>query len=232
MKKLDNKYTVLAIETTGKICGVSLITNNKIIYENNINSGLNHSVTLFNNINDALEATKTNISKINEIKVSNGPGSFTGIRIGVAAAIGLSEKYNTKISYVDTLDGLAYNIKNKGDVIISMIDAKYDRDYISIYFSSSLKKVYKDYIINVYDLCDMLNKNFKNCNIEFSFIGDGAVNYKNIITSNLNINYKIYTKYSSLKSSSIGFVDGEKFLKPDINYLIKPKAERERNGFN
>ena len=230
MRKNNNSKKILTIETTSEICGVSIVENNYILFENNINNGFNHSVTLFDNIFNALKKCKLNMEDIDIIKVSNGPGSFTGIRIGVAAAVGLSEINNTNIEYIDTLDSLAYNVNNKNDIIISMIDAKNDRVYISLYFSKNFKKICNDFIINIYDLCDELNKNFKSKNIIFSFVGSGAVNYKKIFDKALKIKYIIFKQQSYLNASSLAFVRGDKYKIPNINYLLSSKAERERNG--
>ena len=229
MKRINKTKYTLAIETTSEICGVA-IYNGDIVYDNNINNGFNHSITLFNNINNGLKKCKISMSDVDRICVSNGPGSFTGIRIGVAAALGLSEKYNNKIVYVNTLDSLAYNVLKKQNVIISMIDAKCDRVYISFYLSKNFKKICNDFIINIYDLCSELNNKFKNTNISFSLVGSGAVNYSNIFKNELSINYKLYKKESSLKASSLIFVGGKDNKFPDINYLLSSKAERERNG--
>ena len=232
MKNINKNNIMLTIETTSETCGVSLINNNVIIYEKNINNGFNHSITLFNNISNALKSNNLTIFDVDIIKVSNGPGSFTGIRIGVAAALGLSEKNETQIQYVDTLDSLAYNVIGKNDIIISLIDAKCYRAYISLYFSANLKKISKDIIINIDDLCSTLNTSFKNKKISFALVGSGAVNYMDIFKNNLKIDYKIYTNNSLLKASSLGFVKGFTSTKPMINYLINSKAERERNGKN
>ena len=231
MNKLSDNM-ILTIETTSNICGVSLISNNKAIYDNDLNNGLNHSVSLCDNIDKALKYNKIDMSNIGVIKVSNGPGSFTGIRIGVSTALGLSKPYNTRIEYIDTLDSLAYNVKNKNDIIISMIDAKCDRAYISLYYSKTLKKVYKDYIVNIFSLCDELNNYFSNKNISFSFVGSAAVNYKKILKNKLLIKYKIYEAQSVLKSSALGFISGSTSLIPDLNYLLSSKAEREKYGNN
>lgn len=229
MKKSNNSKRILTIETTSEICGVSIIEDNCTSFENNINNGFNHSITLFDNIFNALKKCKLDMKDIDTIKVSNGPGSFTGIRIGVAAAIGLSEMYNTNIEYIDTLDSLSYNVHDKNDIIISMIDAKNDRVYLALYFSKGPKKICNDFIINIRDLCSELNKNFKSKNICFSLVGSGAINYKNVFNKELKIKYNIFKEYSSLKASSLAFVNGEKYQIPNINYLLSSKAERERN---
>ena len=235
MSDKSNKNTILCIETTSNICGASLVVDNKIVYENNLDTGLTHSVTLFNNIEDALNNSNIDIKDISQINVSSGPGSFTGIRIGIAAAVGLAEMYNTKISYIDTLDSLAYNLmasKDKNNYILSMIDARVDRVYISLYNGETLEKLSKDTIITIDELCQILNKDFIDKMVSFSLVGSGAVNYKNTFKELLKINYKILDKESNLKASSLAFANGQISKMPIINYLLASKAEREKNGNN
>lgn len=229
MKNKVNNY-ILAIDTTSKICGVAVISADRIVTETNLDRGLNHSVTLFDNIDNALKKSRITMKDVDRIKVSNGPGSFTGIRIGISAAVGLSEKYNTKIEYIDTLDALAYNIKGNDDIIISMIDARVDRVYLSVYDSKTLKKYTNDTVANIEELTKLLNRYSKSKNISLAFVGDGAINYKDYFTNNLNVKFKIYDKDSLLRASSVAFAKGKTSKVPVINYLLASKAERERNA--
>ena len=249
MCKINHKNIILCIETTSNICGVALIDGNKVLYEKNLDTGLNHSITLFSNIQNALNKLNINISDIKLIKVSNGPGSFTGLRIGIAAALGLSKPYNTNIEYVDTLDSLAYNsylsinAKNKqnkfkknnviniksNSYILSMIDARVDRVYISLYNGKDLVKLSNDSIINVEELCDMINIYFKGTDNYFSLVGNGAINYKDIFKNKLKINYNIEENLFNLCASSLAYTTGVKSKVPFTNYLLASKAERERN---
>ena len=230
--KNDSKKYILAIETTGKISGVSISCDNKVLYESNLDTGLTHSVTLFSNIKKAIDSCNIDCNSIDTIKVSCGPGSFTGIRIGVAAALGLSATNNCKVEYVDTLDSLAYNTIGKNDYILSMIDAKVNRVYISMYEALSLKKISTDQIIEIESLISLLNTNFDNSKICFSLIGDGAMNYKNILSKGLKVNYKIYDKISNLKASSLFYVNGIQSKQPIINYMLASKAERDKYDKN
>lgn len=252
MKSNNDKNYILTIETTSPICGVALVLDDKVIYESNLDKGLNHSITLFDNIDSALKKNKLSMKDISLIKVSNGPGSFTGLRIGIAAALGLAKQYNTPIEYIDTLDSLAHNTykakfkqshiknfrsksnilseyNNEKSYILSMIDARVDRVYISLYDFISLNKLSSDNIISVEELCELLNKYFKNKNVDFALIGSGAINYKDIFKKKLNINYKIYNN-SDLQASSLAFTKGIKSKIPFTNYLLASKAERERKN--
>ena len=227
---IKNKKYQLAIETTGRIAGVALLDKSKIISECNLNTGLTHSVTLFNNINNILIKNKINMSNINKISVSNGPGSFTGVRIGVAAALGLAKAYNTKIEYIDTLDALAYKSKNKADYIISMIDAKANRVYLSIYNGRDLNKIQQDIIVNIESLCKMLNYYFSKKNVVFLFTGDGTLQYYNeFLKPILKIKY-IISDNPLHSASSVGLVKGIVSKTPLINYMLASKAERDRYG--
>lgn len=227
MNTLSNNY-ILCIETTSNICGVSVGNKNELIYKSDLDTGLNHSITLFNNITNALDSLNIDFSEINTIKVSSGPGSFTGIRIGIAAAIGLSKTYNTKIEYIDTLDSLSKIIKTNDDFLVSLIDAKVNRVYFSLYQNFPYKKLIDDQIINVFDLISLLNKYFKDKNISFAFLGNGAVNYKNIFKKELAIQYRIYNKTKDLDSESLLYTSGVISESPIINYLLASKAERDK----
>ena len=231
MKRRINKTYNLAIETTGRICGVAISDNNSIIYESNLDLGLNHSVTLFNNIYDGVKKLGISLSNIKLIKVSMGPGSFTGIRIGIATALGISIPNDMPIEYVDTLDSLSHNnVNNSANYVLSMIDARANRVYFGFYENKSYRKLVSDYIINVNELIKLLNKHFCNKNISFALIGDGAVKYKDMFTENLKVSYSIMNTNNDLKAGSLLLTKGVTSKKPIMNYMLASKAERERNG--
>ena len=229
MKVLKDNY-ILCIETTSEICGVSVGNGSDLIRKSDLNVGLNHSITLFNNIKNLMLDTNIDFSNIKKIKVSAGPGSFTGIRIGIATAIGLSKKHNTQIEYIDTLDSLSKIFSVDENYIISMIDAKVERVYFSVYQNNHCKKIIDDSIINIIDLISILNKYFLTKNVSFALLGNGATNYKNIFDDNLKINYRIYDNSSLLSSDSLLKVDGVVSNLPISNYLLASKAERDRYG--
>ena len=226
---MSNKSYYLAIETTGRICGVAIGDNDKVLYESNLDLGLNHSVTLFNNIYDGVKKLGISFNDIKLIKVSMGPGSFTGIRIGIATALGISKANNIPIEYVDTLDSLAHNAKNNTSFVLSMIDARVSRVYLGFYENRTYRKLVNDYIINTSDLIGLLNKYFSDSNISFVFVGDGAVKYNDIFYKYLKINYSIMNTNNDLMASSLLLTKGVISNEPIINYMLASKAERERN---
>ena len=228
MKKYNKNNITLCIETTSQVCSVALFSNKKLLKEYNNDNGLNHSITLFTAINNILNYTNTDSENISLIKVSNGPGSFTGIRIGVACAIGLSKMYNTKIEYVDTLDAIISNVNNNSNLFISMIDAKNDRVYFSIYDKNKAKLI-NDSVANVNDLIKLINKNFSKNNIKLCLAGNGAINYKKIFEKDLHVKYVFNDKNYKLSAKLLNYYKGRVSDNSNINYILASKAEREYN---
>lgn len=229
MKKKNNTNYILAIETTGKICGVVISDHSKVLYKSNLDLGLNHSITLFDNIKKGIDRFGIDPSLIRLIKVSSGPGSFTGIRIGIATALGISEPYNIPIEYVDTLDSLSYNSKLKASYTLSMIDARANRVYLGFYESKTHKKLIDDYIVKIDDLVTLLNKYFSDKKVLFALVGDGALKYKDCFSDSLNINYCIEETNFNLDAMSLLKATGIISKSPIINYMLASKAEREHN---
>ena len=99
---------VLAIDTSSEICGVALLENESLIDDNSLNNGMTHSENLMILIEEILQRNNIEIKEIDLISCVVGPGSFTGIRIGVATVKALAEVYNIKIVEVTFLS--AYSI--------------------------------------------------------------------------------------------------------------------------
>lgn len=224
---------ILAIDTSGIVAGVSLINENKILAEININYKQNHSITIMPMIDQLFKALDMEISEIDYIACTCGPGSFTGLRIGAATVKGIAHALNKKIIPISTLEILAYNIFMTDKYIVPIIDARAERIFTAIY------KWEKNKLIDIYeetgtDIRELL-KYIKENNIEPIFVGDGASVYKEII-KNDNENYIFapishnMQKASSLASLALQYAKEDKFVHYnnfEIEYLRKPQAERE-----
>ena len=122
----------LAIDTSSKICGVCILENKTLINKIDLNNGLTHSESLMPLIKEVLEKANLKLSDIDNIVCDIGPGSFTGIRIGVATAMAFVDSLNLKYTGVTSLEALAYNINTQG-LICSIIDAKNENCYYALY---------------------------------------------------------------------------------------------------
>ena len=133
---------ILGIETTTKIGSLAIVENGKIIIEDTIDTKLNHAASLVSVLNKLLKKVNLNITDIKGIAVDTGPGSFTGIRVGIATSYGLAEVENKFLISICSLKVLAYEIANekflKKEIgrIVPFIDAKRGRVYTGFYKKS------------------------------------------------------------------------------------------------
>ena len=114
---------ILSIDTSSNICGVAVLENKKLLKEVCHNNGLTHSETLMPIVKNTLSELNITLNDIDLIVCDNGPGSFTGIRIGVATSKAFSDSLNITEIGISSLEALAFNVKTDG-IICSLIDAK------------------------------------------------------------------------------------------------------------
>ena len=197
---------ILAIDTTSKICSTAILEDEKIIDENTINNGLTHSENLMPLIVELLERNNIKLSEINLISVCVGPGSFTGIRIGIATIKPMAEVYNIPIASVTSLECLAAT--NKADTIISLIDARNDQVYAGIFDENvKLKEEYMADNINI-----VLEKVSKYENA--IFVGDGSLLHKDLIVE--KINSAKFVEKNDQNAINIGLMGYKKFQEKDL----------------
>lgn len=114
---------ILCIESSGINCSVALTENGKIIAEKSENTGqFSHAEKLHVFIEDVLQNTKMTVNDLQAVAVSSGPGSYTGLRIGVSAAKGLCFALQIPLIAIPTLQTLAVQVEAK--CIIPMLDAR------------------------------------------------------------------------------------------------------------
>ena len=170
---------ILNIETATKNCSVSLSENKNILALAELNEGqFSHAEKLHSFILDVLKQSKKSMQNIDAIAVSKGPGSYTGLRIGVSAAKGLCFSLDKPLISIATLTSLSHAISvNKGEFIIPLLDARRMEVYCAIYDSShqQIQKT-KAEIIDKNSFLEFLEKG------KTYFLGDGAEKCKEIIT--------------------------------------------------
>ena len=129
---------ILAIETATKICGVAIVENGKIISEKFVDEKNVHSEKLVSFIDLILNESNLKLEQIKTIAVSSGPGSFTGLRIGMSIAKGICYAKNIPIILVPTLDGMAnefcrkYNPTEQKKIAV-LLNAKKNESYFCFY---------------------------------------------------------------------------------------------------
>ncbi len=222
---------ILAIETSSKICGACLCEDDKIIDKLEIDNGLTHSQNLMPLIKDLLDKNSLKISDLDAFVCDIGPGSFTGIRIGVATAMAFVDcSNNVKYTGVSSLEALAYNIKEDG-FIASIIDCKNDNCYYALYELKNGKytEILSPTAASIFEMFEQL-KNATNKTI--TFVGDGVNAYQSEIL--LNIENAIYASESLniINTENLAFAGFNKLssgseLSLTPLYLKKPQAQRQ-----
>lgn len=216
---------ILSIDTSSSNCATALLEEDKLIDENSLNNGLTHSENLMPLIDELLRRNNTKLKDIDLISVSVGPGSFTGIRIGIATIKAMAEVHNIKVAGVTSLETLARideSEKNK----ICLIDARNNQVYFGAFDSEyNLLEEYKADDINT--LIDIMKK-YENAVL----IGNGAVLHKELLEE--NIKGSVILEDCLQTAENTGKIGYKKFLNENLEnadtimplYLRKSQAER------
>ena len=192
----------LSIDTSSNICSLAILADNKIIYEDYIADKLTHSENLMPMIKKAFDNLTINLADIDLFACSKGPGSFTGIRIGVATICAFRDYYNRKAIGISSLEGLAYNIVPKeNSLVCSIIDAKNNNVYVGLFkYEDGHYSLIDKYISdNINNALDNLNHY---SNTEIIFVGSGATTYSSQIKA--SIKNCLITEGNSNNSSASG----------------------------
>ena len=178
---------ILNIETATTVCSVSLAKEGELISFKEYNGEYSHAENLTLFIENILQQAQVSLSDINAVSVSKGPGSYTGLRIGVSTAKGLCYALNKPLIAIDTLKHLSLSVSNSklqvsGSVLFCpMIDARRMEVYCAVYDTkNNCIKATSAEIIDENSFSDLLKDNV------IYFFGDGAAKCKNILSQNKN----------------------------------------------
>ncbi len=126
--------TVLGIDTSAIVCSAALVSDKKILSERTISNGLTHSETLLPLIKELLDEQNLSIKDIDCFAISTGPGSFTGLRIGISTVKGLAISLNKPCFSASTLEALALNASEfEGKIICPVMDARRGEFYNALF---------------------------------------------------------------------------------------------------
>lgn len=165
------------IETATKNCSVSVADKGNILAIKELNNGnYSHAEVLHPFIVDVLKQVKLTSKNIDAVAVSKGPGSYTGLRIGVSAAKGLCFAFEKPLISIDTLTSLSYSISINKGFIIPMLDARRMEVYASVYdVNHKQVREIKAEIIDSNSFSEYLKED------KVYFLGDGSHKCKEII---------------------------------------------------
>lgn len=229
---------ILGVESSATAASVAVYSDGKIIAQSFSNTGLTHSQTLLPMVQGALKTANISLSDVDYLAISNGPGSFTGVRIGVSAVKGMAQPLEIPCVEVSTLEAIAKPLENSGCLAVSVMDARCNQVYTAQFdCSGGFNRVTEDEAITIDELAEKL----KDVNKPIILIGDGTQVSFNKLKDMLS---GIYTASPSIRyqsASSVCLIAAERISNGDNgvnahsvlpNYLRLSQAERELKNKN
>lgn len=213
---------ILAIDTSTMISTVTIANDSEILGDFNVNQQKTHSESLVPMIETLLELLGMEFKDIDEFVIAEGPGSFTGLRIGMTIAKTLAQVNDKKLIPISTLLALANN-SSSDNLKVPMLDARGNRVYGAVY-NKDFNEIIKEDLYTIEDFSEMVN----DLDEEIELIGDISLKYEDLFEKAkvLPINFRNTIGKSLIKLALENKNDYDLYqLVP--NYLRKSQAERE-----
>ena len=225
---------ILAFETSAKAASVALLDDQKLLAESYQNTGLTHSQTLMVMAEDALKQSGKTVSDVTAVAVAEGPGSFTGVRIGVAAAKGFAWGRQIRCAGVSTLEAMARSLGIYDGYVLPVMDARRSQVYNALFLAEGgkLTRLREDRAIALSDLAE----DIKNLEKSIFLVGDGSnLCYNTLLEKVPNLvlppEHRMHQRacgvgLAAAEQMAQGIPGNGAELAP--NYLRLSQAERER----
>ena len=218
---------ILALDSTANTSTVAVLENEKLLALYTANIKNTHSETLLPMVKSVFSTLRLTVDDIDAFAVSEGPGSFTGVRIGVATVKGLAFGKDKKCVGVSTIEAMAGNLEGFGGIVCPIMNARRGQVYTGAFLNG--KRILDDQCMMLCDLIPMLEKYGET----IYFVGDGYSLIEGLENSSFGVTPEAL-RYQS--AYSVGKLAYKKLLNDEyvtdeglrVEYLRKPQAERER----
>lgn len=218
---------ILAIDSCMNTSTVALLEDERLVALYTVNTENTHSETLLPMIRDALSSADVGADEIDAYAVSYGPGSFTGVRIGVATVKGLAFGRSKPCVEISTIEGLAQNLEGFDGIVCPVMNARRGQVYTGIF---------KNGVRLMEDRCMMLDELIpilESYGEKIYFVGDGyglalKADVKNMGVTPEPLRYACGYSVGKIAYRKIMNNEGVSDTEIRVNYLRKPQAERER----
>ncbi len=222
---------LLSIDTSIMVSGCTISEDGNIIGDYNVNQEKTHSESLVPMVNRLLNDLGIKLKDIDIYAIGVGPGSFTGLRIGMTTVKTFAQVFNKPVVAVSTLEALAHNI-NKEGIILSLLDARGGRTYYGIFKreNGKLVRIEKDEL----DYMDELVKRLIGKYDSITVVGEYTEDSEKLLNKISNISY-VSKSLNNLIARSICDLAYEKYLLNETedyrdilpNYVRKSQAQRD-----
>ena len=226
---------ILGMDSSGLVASVAIVENDILVAEYTVNHKKTHSQTLLPMLEEVAKMAELDLESIDAIAVAAGPGSFTGLRIGVATVKALGLALDKPVVSVPTCHGLAFNIWGTDKLVCPILDARRNQVYTGVYefIDGKLQIVRDQDAMGIDELVEYL----KTLNRKVVFVGDGIPVYGDYIRENMPDSCEFAPagfnrqRASSVAAYGLKLFEEGKFENADDHkpiYLRKSQAERER----
>ncbi|NVM56803.1 MAG: tRNA (adenosine(37)-N6)-threonylcarbamoyltransferase complex dimerization subunit type 1 TsaB [Desulfobacterales bacterium] len=221
---------ILAVDTASRTGSVAVLGDEAILAEMQVTSEETHAKRLMSAIDSTLRMAGTGISECDGFAVTTGPGSFTGLRIGISAVKGLGFATGKPVTAVSTLDALAYQFPSFPDLICPLLDARKGEVYSALYKCGHYmewEKVTPDCAI---DPREWLTQIEGFC----LFVGDGATLYSGLIKEIVGQQARFAPPYlNTVRASVVAYIGMKQIERGQVvdvallvpHYIRKSDAE-------
>ncbi|RRD96141.1 tRNA (adenosine(37)-N6)-threonylcarbamoyltransferase complex dimerization subunit type 1 TsaB [Clostridiales bacterium COT073_COT-073] len=229
---------VLGMETSGKIASAAIVENGEILAEYTLNAGITHSQTFLPILDHMLKLSGMDLTEMEVLAVSEGPGSYTGLRIGIATAKGFALANAIPVVPVSTLKSLAQNVVDFNGQIFTLIFARAQELYYALYQAENqeLEEIESPRVLLLPDVIAKM-KSIQAQGLTIAVVGDGFFRFETEIRQELD-NQKLFIpapRRHQLSAAAIALLGEKKALAgQSISgsqlvpvYLKKTQAERE-----
>lgn len=230
---------ILGLDSSGLVASAALVSDGILTAEYTIHNKKTHSQTLMPMIAEMLSMAGTEPGELNAVAVSEGPGSFTGLRIGASIAKGLAWTLKIPIIPVSSLMGLAANVETPGQIVCLIMDARRNQVYTAVYETTETLPVQlaEPDVIPIEDALARAEQ----AGEQIVFLGDGVPVFQTQILEKTGNRCRFVSptrRYQSAASIALlgqylyekkAYVQAEQFAPV---YLRKSQAEREREEKN
>lgn len=224
---------LLAVDTASKSCSVAILRDGIPVAELFLESGETHSKHLMPMVASVTHQAAVSLSEIDAYAVTTGPGSFTGLRIGISAVKGLAAAAGKAVAGVSALEALAFQFPWIGERICGMMDAKRGEVYFSV-----LQPKSGGFEVEVEERVTPPREALSRIQGVCLFVGDGAVAYRDLIVSEMGSRARFARPFqNSIRASAVGCLGMQKLERgkgsaaQDLQpvYLRRSDAEIQRD---
>ena len=228
-----NGLKILGIDSTARVASACICDGDRIVAETTVDAGLTHSQTLLKMVDGLFGLTGLGMQDIEACAVSHGPGSFTGVRIGIAAVKGLCFPHDTPCIGVSTLEALSYGLRGQHALVCAAMDARCSQVYTATFRvqGDTVERLTPDSALMIDELCQQLEEMPRD--LPLFLVGDGSELCYNSFGERLQASLApMHLRYQRASSVCAAALAGGSQVIPAAQlqpfYLRLPQAERER----